>query len=91
VKDKMTTKVKHCPKCSMKDLNSFCGEAIKQLDGGPKITTEEWNKTHKIPEMVFCGGFSNYVKKLDIDAYQCPVCGYVEFWGGMRAKPDNIK
>jgi len=65
----------------------FCGEAIKQLNGGPKISTEEWNKTHKIPEMLYCGDFTSNQGQLDVDAYQCPTCGYVEFWGGMRAKP----
>lgn len=82
---------KKCPKCTMKDLNSFCGEKIKQLDGGPKITTEEWDKTHEVPEMIFCGNFSSDNKGLDIDAYQCPDCGYVEFWGGMRAKSSKVK
>lgn len=77
---------KKCPKCSMKDLNSFCGEKLKEMDGGSKITTEEWDKNHKIPEMIFCGGFYSFNKKLDVDAYQCPVCGYVEFWGGWREK-----
>jgi DNA-directed RNA polymerase subunit RPC12/RpoP len=72
---------KICPKCSKKDLNLFCGEAIKQLNGGPKISTEEWNKTHKIPEMVFNGNLTEF------DVYKCPICGYVELWGEMRAKP----
>ena len=76
---------KICPKCSKKDLNAFCGEALKQLNGKPKISIKEWNKTHKIPEMIYCGNFSSDDDgKLTVDAYQCPNCGYVEFWGGMR-------
>jgi ribosomal protein S27AE len=81
VNGKMSTKTKYCPKCSLKDLSSFCAEATKQLEGGPKVTSEEWDKTHKIPEMVYCGDFVSRSGHLEIDAYRCPVCHYVEFWG----------
>lgn len=78
---------KICPKCSKKDLNAFCGEMIKRMDGGSKVTTDEWDKTHKVPDMKLKDSLYSGNNKYGVDIYECPVCGYIEYWRGKEFKP----
>lgn len=70
--------MKHeCPKCGLHDLVQFA-EAVTDalVDKKPHITTEEWDKEHKIPTM----GMMSFNPFPDVYVYHCPVCGYVELW-----------
>jgi predicted nucleic-acid-binding Zn-ribbon protein len=75
-----------CPKCGLHDLVQFA-EAVTDalVNKKPHITTEEWDKKHKIPMMEKIK-FSSYI---DIDAYRCPVCGYVELWSEQTLKKEE--